>query len=232
MKALFSLCLIAVFVFTFTGCSERLSSSSKVGDTVKLGGMEWVVLAVKDDAALILSKSVLTKIVEFDVQVIAHGEVKPTQKNSTFAPDMRAFQLSDSTATWETSDIRKYLNDAFYNATFSDSEKKRIIQTTLVNDAHPTLNGGANTMDRVFLLSVTEWIEYVGNDKSQAVRDAMASVRDWWLRTPWPALGGYMTPATTCGVAYMLKCGSGIGEYGAPVNSEQGIRPAMWVKLK
>lgn len=65
---------------------------------------------------------------------------------------------------YETSSIRQWLNDDFYNTAFTDSEKKEITTTTLNNDGCYTLNGTTgyekldsnSTNDKIFLLSYNE----------------------------------------------------------------------------
>lgn len=60
--------------------------------------------------------------------------------------------------TWETSTMRSWVNDSFYNTAFESNEKLKI-QTSLVinedNADYETL-GGNNTSDKVFLLSQSE----------------------------------------------------------------------------
>ena len=65
---------------------------------------------------------------------------------------------------YETSSIRKWLNNDFYNSAFTDSEKKEINTTTLNNDGYYTSIGKTgyekldsnSTNDKIFLLSYNE----------------------------------------------------------------------------
>ena len=67
---------------------------------------------------------------------------------------------------YETSSIRNWLNNNFYNTTFTDSEKKEINTTTLNNYGYHTLTNslhegfekldGNPTNDKIFLLSYNE----------------------------------------------------------------------------
>jgi len=64
--------------------------------------------------------------------------------------------------TWEKCTLRKYLNSEFYNVAFDDKEKNMMKDTLLVNkddDVYGT-NGGNDTEDRVFILSVDEITQY------------------------------------------------------------------------
>ena len=65
---------------------------------------------------------------------------------------------------YETSSIRKWLNNDFYNTAFTDSEKQEISTTTLNNDGYYTSVGitgyekldSNSTNDKIFLLSYNE----------------------------------------------------------------------------
>lgn len=65
---------------------------------------------------------------------------------------------------YETSSIRQWLNNDFYNTAFTDSEKKEISTTTLNNDGYYTSVGTTGyekldsneTKDKIFLLSYNE----------------------------------------------------------------------------
>lgn len=63
-------------------------------------------------------------------------------------------------AVWETSKIRKYLNEEFFTDAFNDDERKCVIDTNLVNSVVTDKGtiGGNDTMDKVFLLSVDDVI--------------------------------------------------------------------------
>ena len=65
-------------------------------------------------------------------------------------------EYSDSYyANWVGSGIRKYLNDKFWNETFTEDEKRKIMNTKL-NDV--------NTKDNIFLISKDEAIKYLSSD--------------------------------------------------------------------
>ena len=85
------------------------------------------------------------------------------------ASDSRYAYFNDSSYTnyasdYETSSIRKWLNNDFYNTAFTDSEKKEISTTTLNNDGYYTSVGTTGyealdsneTKDKIFLLSYNE----------------------------------------------------------------------------
>lgn len=71
--------------------------------------------------------------------------------------------------TWETSSIRQYLNGDFFN-NFSQADRARIRETYVINNDNPwtfdgmgNTPGGANTTDRIFLLSIDEVLRYFGD---------------------------------------------------------------------
>lgn len=87
--------------------------------------------------------------------------------NSSYSSIYAYFNDSANTnyaSDYETSSIRKWLNNDFYNTAFTDSEKKEISTTTLNNDGCYTSVGitgyekldSNETKDKIFLLSYNE----------------------------------------------------------------------------
>ena len=90
--------------------------------------------------------------------------------------DVFQYHTEEENVTWETSTIRSWLNgygassnaggssgtdytgDNFLNAAFSAGEQRAIATTTVVNDENTDYgtDGGNDTNDRIFLLSLTE----------------------------------------------------------------------------
>ncbi|MEK4058117.1 MULTISPECIES: DUF6273 domain-containing protein [unclassified Paenibacillus] len=71
---------------------------------------------------------------------------------SEYILDCRRYHGEYADITWRDSDLRRWLNDEFYNAAFNGSEK-RFIKTTHCADNG---EGSADTEDKVFLPSVSE----------------------------------------------------------------------------
>lgn len=111
--------------------------------------IEWYILDENDGKKLLLSK---------------------------YALDYQMY--NDDYATWETSHIREWLNDEFYNQAFSEEEKNRISLSLVKNDNNPWKNtdGGNDTEDYVFLLSFDEVHNYFDFDFE--CEDGWDS--DWW----------------------------------------------------
>ncbi len=107
------------------------------GGKIKFGKFDWYILEKQSDRALILTEKVIEK---------------------------RAYHGEETEVTWESCDLRKYLNGEFYYS-FSESDRNRIIEVTNVNADNPWYgtNGGNPTNDKIFLLSIDEVIKYFGD---------------------------------------------------------------------
>lgn len=125
--------------------------------------------------------------------------------------------------TWETCSLRSWLNEDFINEAFSSSDQKYILTVTISNPDNPKYGteGGNDTEDKVFLLSIDE-ANTLFADKQE--RGLMGS---WWLRSP----GIYSRTATGVGGEGVAASGGYISTEGWYVESEIGVRPAMWIKL-
>jgi hypothetical protein len=176
-----------------------------VGDMIQLGGLDWLVLAVEDGKALVLSDKVLER---------------------------RAYQ-SDGEKTWESSDLREYLNGSFYNSTFNDQEKNLIIETELVNANNPDHGtaGGNSTRDKVFLLSIDEVNKYMGDEAHIIIRSAIIAkslatdeASWWWLRSP-----GRTSHYTVVVHSDGYISDGGFSDGGG--DGRSGVRPALWINL-
>ena len=101
--------------------------------------------------------------------------------------------------TWENCYMRQWLNNDFIAKAFTAEEQSRIQSVTLKNDDHPTYGteGGNDTVDKVFLLSLTELETYLPEKESRQIlpSDYMAAngsltsqgggTYAWWfLRSP------------------------------------------------
>lgn len=71
---------------------------------------------------------------------------------SDYILDCKRYHRDFTDMTWRDSDLRKWLNDEFYNTAFNESEK-RFIKTAYCADNG---EGSTDTDDKVFLLSATE----------------------------------------------------------------------------
>ena len=54
--------------------------------------------------------------------------------------DSEAYNVSNSSTTWEKCTLRKWLNSTFYNTAFNDKEKAGFVDTYLKNENNPFFN--------------------------------------------------------------------------------------------
>lgn len=186
-------------------------------EKISFGDYSWRILRVNSKRALVVTENIL---------------------------EQRWYHEKFEDVTWADCVLRTYLNREFYN-TFKQPEKERILKVTCKNLDNPWFgtDGGQDTVDKIFLLSLEEVSEYFGDSKGNlynkgkqtwSIDDQHNSKRQtkygdefhWWrLRSP-----GYYG----CTAASVNKNGHiyvrGNGVYGRPKDSG-GIRPALWLEL-
>ena len=211
------------------GTTAKVESSSqkkdknpeyKVGETIEFGNypqdkdgtekpIEWIVMKKEGNQVLLLSKYVL---------------------------DAKSYNEEWEGVTWQTSDIRQWLNNEFYATAFNKSEKAKI-QTSLIknedNSEHGT-SGGNDTEDKVFLLSEKEAETLFSNDDERIAKATGYAEKSgvcvnkeksamWWLRSP-----GYISDD-----AVDVNHGGWVYRSGDYVSSfSDGVRPALYLNLQ
>ena len=181
--------------------------------------IRWRILTIEGDEALVVAENNLA---------VADASIKTSAK-------------------WEASGIRTWLNKTFINDAFDEIEQAAIVERELENGysnkSYPTTDGGKNTKDKVFLLSMDDVTNpdygFISAYKESNTRSAAgtaytencgANVNDngcgyYWLRTPGKS-SSYLTTVSAKGV---------VNEKGYECNSanymDGSIRPAMWIKL-
>ncbi|MEY8236360.1 DUF6273 domain-containing protein [Lachnospiraceae bacterium 66-29] len=72
--------------------------------------------------------------------------------------DCKDYHTLGADISWENSTIRQWLNKDFYDTAFSSDEQQAIVKQTIVNEDNSEYEteGGSNTKDKVFLLSMEE----------------------------------------------------------------------------
>jgi hypothetical protein len=204
---------------------------------MEYGGYKWRMLERRGGEALLISEYVI---------------------------ESREYQSSNGdrpiSATWAECELRAYLNGEFLQR-FSEEERAWISATHNVNKDNPwfyewypgeenswAAEGGEDTTDHVFLLSLEEVVKYFGDsgiygsadrpeyclidDQYNAGRVARslaagqegeaASPAAWWLRSP-----GYFGSDA----AYVSDSGI-VSVEGGDIWEARGVRPAMWVWLE
>ena len=246
---------------------EAISSETKVGDIISLGkyeqdnnskngkeSIEWQVIDVQDEKALIISCAVL---------------------------ECKAFNESDKNITWKDSSVRDWLNSDFYNSSFTDEEKNIIIKSNIENPS--TYSGydksgcwlvcndksqlysivaetkeGKPTKDYAFLLSVDEVMKYFPSDDErkayfsdyatesfveygikQAQKSANAdeeSIRTYYDEACKEFGKGFCnwwlrSPGTVDKCFEAVNYAGDITQSKSVVEEDGGIRPAMWISI-
>ena len=207
--------------------------------------LQWIVLEIKDNRALLLSK---------------------------YCINCMPYHADGSEATWETSDIRAWLNGEFLETAFTDEERSHIASVTVHTEDNSIkgASGGNDTQDSIFLLSFEETMEYLAVNYDVAVtsyystdeiiystptdyannrgayfmtrvtddlgiiksrnsytndnvEDSLANNCWYWLRSP----GVYQNVAAIVSYSGLIRFSGGMVDY-----AHGGIRPAMWVNLE
>ena len=215
------LCLIADFVIIKKISQKKDKKPEyKIGEAIEFGNypqdkdgtekpIEWIVMKNEGNQVLLLSKYVL---------------------------DAKPYYEEVEEVTWETSDIRQWLNNEFYTTAFNKAEKAKI-QTSLIKNEDNSENGtsgGNDTEDKVFLLSEKEAETLFSNDEERIAKATEYAEKSgvyvneekavlWWLRSP------------GCSRDYAAEVSyyGWINRSGCDVNSyDVGVRPALHLNLQ
>ena len=196
---------------------NSLPSQIKVGDTILFGKyrqssdwddpfkkdpIEWLVLDVQDDRALVITKQSF---------------------------DRMEFEDRKDVITWKNSSVREWLNVHFFNGAFTRDQQSKILTTEIVtyDDDPLTDDPERKTQDKLFLFSKSELEKYFPTEESRkcdatAYTDVMqpSAANWWWLRSP-----GLAT-------SYALRVKADGSISTASIGSFGSVRPAMWVTLE
>ena len=147
--------------------------------------------------------------------------------------DSQPYHSEKEEIDWEKSSIRAWLNNEFINKAFSNEENKAINTVELINKDNSKYGtqGGKNTSDKLFLLSVSE-VDETEESKEYGFWDKKTrkckndnfseETYFWWLRSP----GNSSHDAA--GVYYY----GWVFGYGYDVQEPAGgIRPALYLNL-
>ena len=157
------------------------SEDYQVGDIVQFGAYEqdgnqsngkepidWIVLEKQDDKILLLSKLIL---------------------------DNQSYHTKNEQVTWETCDLRNWLNNDFINIAFTAQEQLLLLETKIITpdfDAgsieysdgrvfHNLYLDGSVVTDRCFILSYEEIEYYFKDDKRKATSSNYSKKNfDYW----------------------------------------------------
>ena len=215
----------------FAGCTKltnlTMAKTPNIGGLIVLGNILWRVLDIQDGRALILSEELLRANLPFSITPVI---------------------------TWEESLIREWLNGEFYDGAFSAAEKRRIVETTVINDDNPWFGtpGGNDTTDKLFLLSLEEVLKYFGGSGelanrpddsdtfwgitgqySSARRAYYSGPHDWYDGWYEGTLNWWLrSPGYYSFNAVLVYAGGAVDVHGTGGQEyNTGIRPAFWLNL-
>lgn len=201
-----------------------------VGDIIEFGSyeqdnnttdgaeaIEWQVLATTEDSALLMSRYVL---------------------------DCVPYYTERSAVTWETSNLRKWMNETFYQTAFTDEQKQEIMTAQLNNEPnpyYPAVNSGNSTTDKLFTLSYQEANRLLDSSNlntaaTEYARAQGAKFRNdnpekkvyWWLRTP--GKEPYYAVVTSVNRNCLDEVGNAVGPKLGNADNNTGVRVFMWIR--
>jgi len=207
---------------------DDMSAPVRIGEIIEFGNYDWRVLEVIDGKVLLLS-------------------------DQAIEPNIYHLDLKD--VTWEKSFLRQSLNSRVLQE-FTKEEQAQIVETTIRNPDNLWYGtkGGANTKDKLFLLSLEEVDRYFGDsgdylnerrkkwvddgfqerDNGSYLSNAYDSERVailgygetwWWLRSP----GSVGASAAVVGID------GSVDVRGRDVNAMHtdmgGVRVALWLNM-
>ena len=155
---------------------------------------------------------------------------------SKYVLDAKPYNEELEDVTWETSDIRQWLNNEFYTTAFNKTEKAKI-QTSLIKNEDNLeygTSGGNDTEDKVFLLSEKEAETLFSNEEERIAKATEYAQKSgvyvdkekaswWWLRSP-----GYYRDSAA-GVSYY----GWVYRDGRDVDyNDDGVRPALYLNFQ
>ena len=171
--------------------------------------LKWTVLDVQGDKALL----------------IAHDLI-----------DYIPYHERRTDITWEDCTLRKWMNGDFYETAFSTQEQSRILTTHLTNHDNVTgTDGGNDTDDRIFALSVDEANRYFASDAERVayytdyvesyhyVTEKAKGREWWWLRSP--GVSPHLAALVNVEGEIIEVKGDYVNDY------DITVRPAMWISI-
>ncbi len=155
---------------------------------------------------------------------------------SRYTLDAQPYNKVREETTWVKCSLRKWLNEDFYNEAFDAKEKRRIPKKPVVAHKNPDFDTdpGIRTIDRLFLLSITEVTGYFHEDVERMCQPTTYALERgvwlnesrgttlWWLRSP----GNDRSNA-----AYVYVVGCVLAGGLNVIHANVGVRSALWLIL-
>ena len=154
-----------------------------------------------------------------------------------------AYEPEHASATWEPCAARVWLNSRFVIDAFTKAEQAKIVETVLRNADNPAFgtDGGSETTDKVFLLSIDEVERYlpVQEDRvaeatpyaeAQGVFVSSNTGCCWWrLRSPGKSQA-FAAIVNSSGFIGGVYPDVEVAYMGEPIDAgDDSVRPAIWV---
>ena len=167
-------------------------NDKEIGSTISFGDIDWLILDKEENRVLVITEKSI-------------GD--------------RPYNTEYTSVTWETCSLRNWLNLSFYNETFSEFEKSKILTTILPPAKNPEYdtNPGNFTNDKIFLLSIQEAEYYFSSNEARDIDHF------WWLRSPGDENDEAADVDSDGSIRYQ---GSGV------IYDKDAVRPAMWISIK
>lgn len=220
MKRLLCVSILLLLCFSSQAFAAVLPIPA-VGDCITLGSyeqdnriengkepLEWIVLDVRDNQAMLLSKYCIDTVIFYPKRVPMY---------------------------WGKSDLRAWMNGAFLQEAFTPEQQACILTTTVKNsNPHGMKGAGDDTLDKIYLLSKSEVLHFFpeladrvaypteyAKSKGCTVDPVTGSCR-WWTRT------SGARKMDICGMRLDGRISSyGMQDVDWPTNT---MRPVMWVQ--
>jgi hypothetical protein len=201
-----------------------------IGDLINFSRYTWKVLDIHSNRVLLITDQII---------------------------EQRDYHSKKEPITWENSEIRHYLNNEFFER-FSLSDRQKILSTNNKNSNNPWYGsqGGNETVDKVFLLSLDEVVRSYFGDSSRLLDNPKPNQRYWFDRkneNNVKRMASFMesnwwwwtrTPGKNNKVAVYVHGDGNIGIQGNGISktsfntlhyqtksNEGGLRPAIWITV-
>ena len=239
--------------------TKLASKKVNVKDKLTMGTLngakiEWTVLAIDGNKALVITTNILKNESYFNPYWIKYkytywsgsyiGTVSTNYRGSQPEDPSRLItgistnHIPLANGSWGTeSDLfkvhsRYWCNNTFYNSAFTAKEKDRIIRVTNTNPNNPNsgIKGGPDSKDYVFFLSYEEMQKYMTTAASKkcgmtsAARSELNGNSDYLWWLRSP--GKYRVNAM-----YVSGKTGTVSWNGSDVGHKLGYRPCMWIRI-
>lgn len=230
----------------------HLNLLSPIDGYYEYNSKKYVAVEITDSGSALQNGYVFGETVYFEVAPITWQILKTVDDNHILITknilECAPYHSVDEQITYAASGIRQFLNDGFYNMAFNSVEKDRIITSALTNPDNSSFHtdGGADTSDKVYILSIDEaknGAYFVDNTARCVQGSDFAGAKGlwingnanylglscWWLRSPGD---NYVDEELDINFnnAASIDSNGNLTDIGTRITSEvMGIRPVICV---